>query len=89
MAQVTKNPDDTFVVTLTTREQKTLDRWRAEPPAPGGPRTKAKQMELMVDGQLAAKTAEYRAADGPTMRDKYEALTPALQAQVDAILDAL
>lgn len=86
MAQVIKNPDDTFVVTLTAKEHKTLDRWRLEPTIPGGPRPKARQLELAVDSDLAIKATEYRLLDGPTMRAQYEALPPAKQAEVDVIL---
>jgi len=85
MAQVIKNADDTFVVTLTAKEQKTLQRWSNEPRT-GGPVSKAKQLEMVIDSDLAQKASEYLAIDGPTLRQKYEAATPAVQAQVDALL---
>ena len=88
MAQVTRNPDDTFLVTLTTREQKTLQRWSNDPGTgpPIAPRSKAAQLEAVITAALQDKAISYRALDGPTMRDQYDALAPTKQAQVDAIL---
>lgn len=81
MAQVTKNANDTFTVTFSAREQKVLKRWGDD-----HSRTKAQQLENVINGFMANKANDYRGVDGPTMRDKYEALTPAQQAQVDALL---
>jgi len=85
MAQVIKNADDTFAVTLTAKEQKTLKRW-SDIVRDGSGVSKAKQLELVVTAQLQAKTDEFRQQDGPTMRAQYDALTPEKQAEVDVIL---
>lgn len=81
MSQVIKNADDTFTVTFTAREQKTLKRWGDE-----NTRTKAAQLENVINGFMANKRQDYRGLDGPTMRDQYEALTAEQQAAIDAIL---
>jgi len=83
MAQVVKNPDNTLTVTFTAKEKKLIQRWAADTG-----RTEAVQLENVINGFLANKANDYRNIDGPTMRDKYEALTVAKQAEVDAILNA-
>jgi hypothetical protein len=83
MAQVTKQPDDTYVVTLTAGEQQALKRWAADQLPQ---RTKAQQLEFELTGQLASLANDYRAQDAPKLRQRYEAATPAVQAQVDALL---
>lgn len=85
MAQVVKNPDNTLTVTLNAKEQKLLKRWGDEQLPP---RNVGAQFEDVVNGFLQNKANDYRNIDGPTLRDKYEALTPAKQAEVDAILNA-
>lgn len=84
MAQVVKNPDNTLTVTLSAREQKLVKRWADEQQPV---RTPQAQFEDVVNGFLANKANDYRNLDGPTLRDRYEALTAAKQAQVDAILN--
>lgn len=81
MATVVKNPDNSLTVTPTPSDLKVIVRWAQETG-----RTPAKQFEDVVNGFLTNKRNDYRNIDGPTMREKYEALTPAQQAQVDAIL---
>jgi hypothetical protein len=81
MAQVVKNPDNTLTVTLSPLEQKVLLRWAAEKAIPP-----AAQFADVVNGFFANKINDYRGLDGPTMRDKYDALTPTKQAQVDTLL---
>jgi hypothetical protein len=81
MATVVKNADNTLTVSPSTSDQKVLVRW-----AQDTGRSVANQFEDVVNGFLQSKLTAYRNADGPTMRAKYEALTPQQQAQVDAIL---
>ena len=59
MAQVTRNPDDTFLVTLTTREQKTLQRWSNDPGTgpPIAPRSKAAQLEAVITAASGDNTS--------------------------------
>ena len=83
MAQVVKNPDNTLTVTFTAPEKKLIQRWAADTS-----RTEAAQLEDVINGFLQNKANDYRNLDGPTMRQKYEALTAAKQASVDAILNA-
>jgi hypothetical protein len=83
MSQVTRNPDDTYVVTLTAVEQRVLKRYGDEQ-AP--PRAKAASLAFLITGDLASLANDYRAQDGPKLRALYEAATPAVQAQVDALL---
>lgn len=81
MSQVVKNPDDTFTVTFTVGEQKTLKRWSED-----HSRTKAGQLEDVINGFMQNKRNDYRGIDGPTMRDKYDALPAEIQLQIDALL---
>lgn len=81
MATVVKNPDNTLTVTATASDQKVLVRWAQE-----RGRTIASLFEDVVNGFITNKRNDYRNIDGPTMREKYEALSPAVQAQVDALL---
>lgn len=83
MAQVTRNPDDTYTVTLTPLEQQALKRWGNEQVPQ---RTKPQQLEFSLTGDLASKANDYRAQDGPRLKRLYEAATPAVQAQVDTLL---
>lgn len=83
MAQVVKNPDNTLTVTFTAKEKKLIQRWATDTS-----RTEAAQFEHVINGFLQNKLNDYRNLDGPTMRVLYEALTPAQQADVDAILNA-
>mgnify|MGYP001617072333 CR=1 FL=1 len=83
MAQVIKQPDDTYVVTLTPLEQQVLKRWGLDQVPQ---RTRPQQMEFVWTGQLASLANDYRAQDAPKLRQRYEAATPAVQAQVDALL---
>lgn len=83
MAQVVRNGDDTYTVTLTPREQTVLKRWGDEfSPT----RAKAAQMAFLLSGELASRSNDYRSQDGPRLRSLYEAATPSVQAQVDALL---
>ena len=81
MSQVVRNPDQTLTVTLTTLEQKVLLRWATD-----SAKSPAAQFEDLVDAFLRNKANDYRSLDGPIMRDKYDAATPAIRAQVDALL---
>lgn len=82
LAQVARNAaDDTFVVTLNAKAHKALKRWGDETAI-----SKAKQLEDILAAFLQNKINDYRGLDGPTLVDKYDALTPAQQATVDAIL---
>ena len=81
MATVIKNADNTLTVTLILLEQKVLLRWAAEKSI-----TPAKQFEDVVNGFFANKINDYRGLDGPAMRDKYDAVTPTKQAQIDTLL---
>jgi hypothetical protein len=83
MSTVVKNPDDTYVVTLTAIEQQVLKRWGNEQVPQ---RTKPAQLEFLITGTLASLANDYRAQDGPKIKRLYEAATPAVQAQVDALL---
>lgn len=83
MAQVVKNADDTYTVTLTGLEQQVLKRWGVDQ-APT--RTKPAQLEFVITGQLASLANDYRTQDAPKIKRLYEAATPAVQAQVDALL---
>jgi hypothetical protein len=83
MAQVVKNADDTYTVTLTAVEQRVLKRYGDEQ-AP--PRAKAASVAFLITSDLASLANDYRAQDGPKLRALYEAATPAVQAQVDALL---
>lgn len=81
MATVTKNPDDTYTVTLTAKEQKTLKRHGEFLGA-----SKAKALEGRLTDQLDHWREEYRRTDGTTKQDKYDSLDATVQAQIDALL---
>lgn len=82
MAQVTKNPDDTYTLTLTAREQKTLKRHGE---AMG--QSRAKALEDRLSSILEHWRDEYQRIDGQTVQTKYDALPADKQAQIDAILN--
>jgi hypothetical protein len=81
MATVIKNADNTLTVTPTAGDQKVLVRW-----AQDTGRSVAATFERAVNEFITNKRIDYRNADGPTKQDKYDALSPAVQAQVDALL---
>lgn len=87
MATVTKNQDDTYTVTLTAKEQKTLKRWSEEPMPGSESRTKAAQLERLIHGELKLKAEAHQSVDGPKLREKYDAATDEQRAEVDAILN--
>jgi len=87
MATVIKKPDDTFIVTLDLKEQKTLNRMGSERPAPQF--NKAEQLQEEITNLLLLRAQTYRAIDGPSFRDKYEALSPTKQAEIDVILNSV
>lgn len=82
MAAVVRNADNTFTVTPTATEARVIVRWGQESGVPP-----AQIVKQILDGQIDARLSDYRREDGRPMREKYEALTPAKQAQVDALLD--
>jgi hypothetical protein len=45
-------------------------------------------VEEIFNGFLLDKRNDYLRVDGPTMRERYEALSPAQQAEIDAILNS-
>jgi hypothetical protein len=81
MAQVVKNPDNTLTVTLSPLEQRVLVRWAADRAS-----SVAAQFADALNGIFANKINDYRSLDGPSLLDRYNALTPAKQAQIDTIL---
>jgi hypothetical protein len=81
MATVTRNPDQTATVTLATPERRALVRWANE-----AGRTPEQQLRELIEAALTARIQMYLATDGPTRQQQYEALSPAKQAEVDAIL---
>lgn len=83
MAQVTRVADDQFTLNLNNKESTLVKRWGDEQVPT---RTRAQQLEDVIKGFLQNKANDYRLIDGPTLRDKYEALTPEQRAAVDAIL---
>jgi hypothetical protein len=83
MASVVRNPDNTVTITFVAWEQRVLVRW-----AQDNGRTVANQVEDVFNGFLVNKRSDYLQADGPTMRERYEALSAAKQAEIDAILNS-
>jgi hypothetical protein len=83
MASVVRNADNTLTITCTLWEQRVLVRW-----AQDNGRSVANQVEEIFNGFLIDKRNDYLRVDGPTMRERYEALTPAKQAEIDAILNS-
>jgi len=81
MATVIKNPDDTITVRLTPGENQLLIRWAAEKE-----HTPAEQFKDLINGFLQNKRNDYRGLDGSAKQNKYDALSPTQQAQVDALL---
>lgn len=82
MVTVIRNANGTYTVTLTPRGEQILLRWATEQS-----RNRANQLEEVIKGFMQNKAQDYRQIDGPTMRDRYEALTPEQQAQVNTILN--
>lgn len=82
MATVTKTLTE-YTVSLTGREEKTLQRWSNEATVS---RTKAAQMADLITARLASQASDYAAADEPQRRARYVAASEAVKAQVDALL---
>jgi endonuclease I len=83
MATVVRNPDATYTVTLTAREDKILNRWGDEMVPV---RNRPKQLEAIIGDALLSRNNDYVGVDEPKRREKFRAATDAVQAQVDALL---
>ncbi len=82
MSAVVKNQDDTFTVTLSNKEIKTLERWAVDQG-----RTKAKQLESMIEQAIRDKSRDYYTDPVvPELQDRYRNASPAVQNQVDTLL---
>jgi hypothetical protein len=82
MASVSRNQDGSFRVELSAAEGRVLVRSAQE--AGVNPASKFQQV---LDAHLDARRAEYQRQDGGPMREKYEALSPEKQDEVDALLN--
>lgn len=82
MSAVAKNPDDTFSVTLSNKEMRTLERWATDQG-----RTKAKQLEQVLDKVISDKGRDYYTDPiTPSLHDRYRKASPAVQNQIDTLL---
>lgn len=83
MAKVILNPNGTYTVTVTAKEQRALKRAADEPVA----MTSEKKLEDVITGQIQSWYQDFLSADGPTRLVKFDALNLVKQDQVDAILN--
>lgn len=81
MASAIRNADQTFTVTLSAIEQRIVTRASQTASVPA-----AAVMAQLIEEHLRALYNGYRRLDGDSMQERYDALTPAQQAQIDAIL---
>ncbi len=73
-----------YSVTLSPRADACLQRW-----ADQSGRNRANQLEDVVRSQLRSKLNEFAAMDGPTLVEKYNAMTAGQKAIVDPIFAAV
>lgn len=81
MAGVVKNANDTYTLTLSAFEQKTLKRRADE-----HDRAKAEHLDVVITQEIGNWATHYRNADLPTLRERYEAAGVDVQSQVDTLL---
>lgn len=81
MAQVTKNPNQTYTVGLSAKEHRALDRLGTEQSL-----TDTKCLEKHLTDWLKTAQTDFLAADWPAKQPKYDALAVQKQDQVDRIL---
>jgi len=82
MATVIRNADNTVTVTFTAAEQRAIAK-RAQ----SAEQTPVQLIAHLLTGRLAEWIARDVEEDGLTRQQKYQALAPEQQAQVDAILN--
>lgn len=85
MAILTSNGDGTFKLAPTAAEVTAVTRGAAEA---GGtaPLTPIKFMEAKITGWIRDLASKQQERDGATLQAKYDAASPAVKAQVNALL---
>ena len=81
MAAVSRNPDDTYQVTLSPVDFRVLKRWAQEASLPV-----ASRVAVILNEAIQIRQVAYRQKDGATMAAKYASCTAEQQAAVDTIL---